>query len=180
VLRDLWQVARYLDLHRFQCTIQNVDRVDPAWSDAGAHSHRYAVAIALMGIPLFFQETKLYNDAARAEIRPLLAVYKAHREAIYRGMVHPIGDQPDNASWTGFQCHLAHENRGYLTVFRERCNQEATAMLQLGWLAPGAIQVMDLVRGTTAEQPVGTDGAVGFRIDDAPGFRFLAYEAVQG
>jgi len=119
---DLWQVAKYLNLHRFQCSIQNADRVDPKLSDAGLHPHSYAVAIALMGIPLLFLETKYYTDEAKAEIRSLLKVYKTHREAIYRGIVHPIGAKPNNGSWTGFQCHLPGENHGYLMVFRERCN----------------------------------------------------------
>jgi hypothetical protein len=176
VLRDLWQVAKYLNLHRFQCSIQNVDRVDPEQSDAFLHSHSYAVAIALMGIPLFFLETKHYSAGARAEIRAMLDLYKQHRLAIYRGIVHPIGEKPDNASWTGFQCHLADERCGYLTVFRERCNADAERTLRLGWLERGGALLTDLVRGTTAETQVGGDGAIPLRIDDAPGFRFMRYE----
>jgi hypothetical protein len=175
VLRDLWQVARYLNLHRFQCSIQNVDRVDPAWSDAGLHSHGYATAIALMGIPLFFQETKHYTEEAKAEIRPVLDVYRKHRDAIYKGIVHPIGERPDNASWTGFQCHLPDEGCGYLTIFRERCNVDPVKVLELGWLEEGAIYTTDLIRGTRAENQVRPGGRVTFGIEEAPGFLFYRY-----
>ena len=178
VLRDLWQVAKYLNLHRFQCSIQNVDRVDPAFSDAHQHSHAYATAIALMGIPLFFQETKYYSDAAKAEISELLAVYKAQRESIYRGIVHPIGARPDNASWTGFQSHLADEQRGYLTVFRERCNAVATQSIELGWLRDTTIRVSDLRTGQSDNLSVSSAGSVELSIPKAPGFLFLQYEVV--
>ncbi len=175
VLSDLWQVARYLNLHRFQYSIQNVDRVDPERSDALLHSHSYAVAIALMGIPLFFQQTKYYTDEAKAEIRLLLDVYKRQRNWIYGGIVHPIGDKPDNTSWTGFQCHLPEENCGYLMVFRERCNAEPEHSLRLGWMQQGMIHVKDLLQGTTSEKQVGSGGVVSFRVEHPPGFLFLQY-----
>ncbi len=175
VLRDLWQVAKYLDLHRFQCSIQNVDRVDRERSDAHLHPHAYAAAIALMGIPLFFQETKFYSEAARAELKPLLAVYRTHREAMFRGIVHPIGAKPDNARWTGFQSHIAEQGRGYLTIFRERCNAEQTQRLGLVGLSRGELVLEDLVDGTRRTAGVGDDGRVEFRIPAAPGFLFLSY-----
>ena len=142
------------------------------------HSHGYATAIALMGIPLFFQETKYYTDEARAEIRPILEVYRAHRDAVYRGIVYPIGDKPDNASWYGFQCHLPGENQGYLMIFRERCNPDAKHSIRLGWLEPGTIQVTDLLREETLGKRVRPDGAVTFHIEEAPGFVFCRYLTV--
>lgn len=176
VLRDLWQVAKYLPLHRFQCSIQNVDMINRERSDAHRHAHQYAVAIALMGIPLFFLETKYYSPEAKAEIKPLLHTYKQHRDLIYRGMVHPIGDKPNNASWTGLQCHVADERCGYLTIFRELCNAESTQSLALGWLAGMPIKLTDLLTGKSSELTTGDCGAVEFAIQEAPGFLFLRYD----
>tara|TARA_R100000027_G_scaffold7146_1_gene5483 strand:+ start:690 stop:2621 length:1932 start_codon:yes stop_codon:yes gene_type:complete len=178
VLRDLWQLAKYLNLHRFQGSIQNVDRVDPDRSDAMLHSHSYAVAIALMGIPLFFQETKYYSDAAKAEIRGLLSVYKKHRESIYSGIVHPIGAKPNNASWTGFHCHLPSENRGYLMIFRERCNEEPEQSLRLRGVPYSMIAVTDLLQEKASRKRVASNGALSFHIDSAPGFLFLEYVGI--
>lgn len=177
VLRDIWQAAKYLNIHRVQCSIQNVDRVDPGRSDAHLHPHAYATAIALIGIPLFFLETKYYSPAARAEIRALLGVYKEHRLAMSRGMVHPVGSTPDNASWTGFQCHLADACRGYLIVFRERCCAKARHALELGWLRPGPVDLEDIVAKRTWRQDLAADGTLSLAIDDAPGFLFLHYRA---
>ena len=176
VLRDLWQVSKYVNLHRFQCSVQNVDRVDPEYSDAYLHPHDYCTAIALMGIPLFFLETKYYSDEAKKQIKPLLACYKKYRSEIYSGIVHPIGEKPDNASWTGFQCHLAKQNRGYLTIFRERCNEEPQAEIKLGWLQGADVELTDLVTGKEWTESVGTEGNVPFTMDHAPGFLFLSYQ----
>lgn len=175
VLRDLWQVSKYLNLHRFQCSIQNVDRVDKALSDAHLHSHSYAAAIALMGIPLFFLETKYYSAAAKAEIRALLDVYKKHRLGIYQGIVHPIGSKPNNARWAGFQCHIPRENRGYLMIFRERCNPNAQHELALGWIHAGQINLTDLMTNRSWQQNITPDGTTTFSIPEAPGFLFLEY-----
>lgn len=59
VLRDLWQISRYINPSHFQCPIQNVALTDPVRSDAHLHPQTYAAAIALMAIPLYFGETKL-------------------------------------------------------------------------------------------------------------------------
>jgi len=178
VLRDLWQLAKYVNLHRFQGSIQNVDRVDPGYSDAVQHPHAYATAITLMSIPLFFQETKYYSPDARNEIRGLLDIYKQHREKIYRGVVCPIGNKPDNASWTGFQSHLAEENSGYLTVFRERCNTQPTVSLRIPGLAGHTTRLDNLTIGASQEIAVHENSNVQLEIPDAPGFRFLRYEIV--
>lgn len=179
VLRDLWQLSRYLNLNRFQCSIQNVERVLPRWSDANLHSHSYATAIALMGIPLFFQETKYYSDDAKAEIRELLKIYKAHRDALYAGLVGPIGDCPDNASWTGFQCQCDDgfsDSEGYLMLFRERCNAEPQASIKLRGLKHGTITLENLVTGETHVQQLGPDQTISMTIPQAPGFAFLRYD----
>lgn len=175
VLRDLWQAAKYLNLHRVQGSIQNVDRVDPQASDAHLHSHQYATAVALMSIPLFFCETKYYSAEAKTQIRPLLSIYKQHRERIYRGIVHPIGDKPDNYSWTGFQCHIEEENCGYVTVFRELCNAEAKQSIRLARVPGTSIRITDLVSGKSWDQPVAADGSITLEINEAPGFLFLQY-----
>lgn len=175
VLRDLWQASKYLNLHRIQGSIQNVDRVDPEASDAHLHSHQYAIAIALMSIPLFFTETKHYSPEAKHQIRSLLAIYKEHRESIYRGLVHPIGDKPDNYSWSGFQCHIEEENRGYLTIFRELCNAQAKQPIRLARVPGETVRLTDLLTGRSWDQRVDPDGAISCEIAEAPGFLFLQY-----
>jgi len=175
VLRDIWQISKYLNIHKFQCSIQNIDRVTPTLSDAHLHTHAYATAIALIGIPLFFQETKYYSAEAKQEIKPLLAVYKQHREAMFQGIVHPIGEKPDNASWTGFQCHLPEKHGGYLLLFRERCNPSETYTFKLAWLKDCQLRIENLTTGDSATHTLDTDGSLSVSIKQTPGFQFLKY-----
>ena len=178
VLRDAWHVARYLNLNKFQITVQNIERINPDVSDAHLHNHPYAVAIALMSSPIFFQETSYYTAEARAQIRPLLALYKQHREAMYRGYVFAIGEKPNNAAWTGFQNHDPETNTGYLMIYRERQCPNYTGTLPLRFVAGRTLQLTDLISGSQRNVTVPRDGKVEFSIDRAPGFLFLRYSAV--
>jgi hypothetical protein len=175
VLGDAWLVSKYLNLTKVQVSVQNPDRVDPQRSDARFHPHPYTVAITLMASPIFFQLTQLYDDHARDAIRALLAVYKEHRAAMARGYVFPIGQKPDNGSWTGFQCHDFASGTGYLTIFRERNQPEPERELALRFAAGRRLEIMDLMRGASRTVDVGEDGKVWFRIEHPADFRFLRY-----
>ncbi len=175
VLRDLWQISRYCNLLKFQGSIQNIDTVDKRFSDAGAYTHAYCTAIALMSTPLFFCETHLYSDEARAEIRPLLAAYKKVRKDIYRGLVHPIGDKPDGASWTGFECELPGEGWGIFTLFREPANRETTYVYRLPHLAGKTLRMENLINGNRWNATVDEGGLASFLIEVPGDFRFLVY-----
>jgi len=179
VLRDAWQVSKFLNLNKFQVTVQNNDRVNQEVSDAYKHPHGYTVAQTLMGSPIFFQETHYYTEEARQQIRPLLKVYKQHRNEMYKGYVFPIGDKPDNKSWSGFQCHIPNQTTGYLTLFRQIGNTEPTQSIALKFLEDGTrIKLTDLVDGAQRDVTVGADGEVDFPISKAAGFKFMKYEAL--
>jgi hypothetical protein len=175
VLRDAWQAAKYLNLNKVQCSVQNVDRVDRERSDAALHSHAYCVAITLMATPLFFQLTHLYRPEARDQIRALLSLYKAHRGHIYRGYVFPIGTKPDNASWTGFQCHLPGEGVGYFTVFRERYNRDPRREIRARFLAGQTIELTDLHGRSVSTIHVGAGGGIPFHIAAPADYCFYRY-----
>ncbi len=179
VLRDLWQVAHFADLHRFQGSVQNVRMVNPDRSDAHLHPQTYAVAVALAATPVFFMELQNYDAADRDAIRPLLAAYRARRDDMYRGLVHPVGEQPDNASWSGFQVHRADDRAGELLLFRERLNEQATRGIALRELAGETIELVDHLTGDTSRQTLTDAGEATFEIHDAPGFRFLGYRAAK-
>lgn len=175
VLRDLWQVSRYCNLLKFQGSIQNIDRVNPELSDAAAYSHAYCVAITLMSTPLFFCETHFYDQSARDEIRPVLAAYKKVRDDICRGLVHPVGNKPDGGSWTGFECELPAEQRGFFTLFREPGNTENTHRYCLPHLAGHSLQLENLLTGESWAAPVDEDGGMTITIENAGEFSFLIY-----
>ena len=175
VLRDLWEFSRYLNLLKVLGPVQNVDRVNPMLSNARLYGHDYCVAIALFSMPTFFQELKLYSEAARDRIRPLLRLHHEHRESIRRGITYPIGRMPDGASWTGFQNHRAEEDAGLLLVFRELANKKESAAIALRFAAGRNVALTDLLSGESWKEQADEQGRVAFRIEKAPGFRFLEY-----
>ena len=176
VLRDLWQISRYLNLSKFQATYQNVDMVSPQFSNAQYYSHAYCFAITMMATPLFFQETKYLSAAAKAEIIPLIRTYKAVRQEIYAGTVYPVGDKPNGAAWCGFQNVAPDSEDGFLTVFRELDNQADVSGIRLYGLKPGTtLSLTDLLTGETAQSVLNEQAGLALQIPRAPGFLFLRY-----
>lgn len=175
VLRDLWHLAKYCNLNKFQGTIQNKDMVDPSMSDARKYSHGYTVAIALMSTPLFFQETHFLSEGAISEISEILKSYKNIRHSLYDCFVFPIGNEPDNASWTGFQAHHPTEHIGYLNLFREIDNSNETQTLRLNFLENKEITFVDILNGVETVSQADENGNIEFRLSRPGEFKMLKY-----
>jgi hypothetical protein len=125
----------------------------------------------MVGLPLFFFEVQTLDPADREELRPLLSLYKRHRQAIYAGYVSPIGDEPTDASWTGFQSHRFDDNAGYLTLFREIDNDQPQQVIDLLHTDGRSMEVTDLL---TSEQQTLSPGE-GFTMERPGSFKFLSY-----
>lgn len=175
MLREAWQIARYLNLNKVELPIQNLALANPAVSDGAQHSATYGTALGLPGIPVFFQTTRLLTPAQRAETKALLDVYRAHRKELFSRYVFPLGDEPSNRGWSGFQWFDPAQPRSdYLLLFRERLNEEPTRTLALRFLAPGtALKVQDL--RTSAESMVTLDAnsAASFTLPEGGDILFL-------
>lgn len=184
MLRDAWHLAHYTNLQKFQISTTNLDRCDPGLSNAAEHGHDYALAVTLMGSPLWFCHPREISDAAAAAFRPLLDAYKRERPRLARCVVYPIGDEPDDRRWTGFQAHDEDDGSGYLLVFRERhCpHPQATMRLALA-LALGRdkpLLLTDLLTGDRREPTPGDGGTLDVEARTAPGFQFIRYEPSKG
>ncbi len=175
VLRDAWQVSKYINLNKFQISIQNIRMTDKESSNAYLYNHPYSVAIALMGSPLFFQETHYYSDQARKEISALLEIYKKQREEMYKGYVFPVGMIPDDTNWTGFQNHNPATNSGYLLIFRELNNQLNHEKIQLYFTRGKKVNLTDLMTGKSFSEQADSQGGLEFEIKKPADFLFLKY-----
>lgn len=176
VFRDAWHLAHYINLNQIEITIQNIDRVKPDDSNAGEYSHAYCTALAMMGLPLFFQEVQLYTESARKEIRPLLSLYRQHRREIASGFVFPIGDEPCDAAWSGFQSHQLETETGYLTVFREIHAEEKIYTIRLCMLDNRRLEIEDLLSNRSWQQTLDGNGKLRLKIDRPGKFLFLRYK----
>ncbi|MDX9881187.1 MAG: hypothetical protein RBS73_03910 [Prolixibacteraceae bacterium] len=180
VLRDGWELASYMNLNKVQLTFQNKDLTPPeAITDALKYTHAYNLAITLMSSPIFFTELQFLSPEARAELKPIIAKYKAERDEMYKGYVFALGDKPDNKSWTGFQNYNPETGNGYLMVFRELNNGEQTAKLKIHYLEPGAkIQLTNILTNEKSQVTLNENGEISFSIAKTPGFLFLKYDKI--
>lgn len=178
-LRDFWELAHYANLNQWQLTVPNIDSVDRRYSDAHLYNHPYCYAMSLMGIPMIFQITRFNTEEAREQIRPLLALYKQHRKALFTSYVFPLGDPPSNGSWCGFQTWHPERKRGYLTIFRERLSKVPQHRLSLPFLTGRSLELKNLrtgaVRRVRADHPEG----VLFTVEQPADFLFLQYTVLE-
>jgi hypothetical protein len=173
VLKDLWEISRYCNLFKFQGSTQNIDRVDPQYSDAAAYSHDYCLAITLMSSPLYFCEMKFFSEEAKAMIKPLIATYKKVRNQLVEGIVHPIGHKPNGTSWTGFECTI-NKKEGFFMLFREPYNTEKNGSYQLDHLKEHSIELTNLMSRHVRKIDCGTEGRLTYPLE-AGNFAFLKY-----
>lgn len=179
MLRDAWHLAHYINLNQIQLSVQNIDRVITDLSNCDHYTHDYCFAITLMAVPLFFQETQFYSPQARESLRPEIQLYKQHRDAMLVGYVFPIGEEPCDAAWTGFQSHDAGANCGYLTVFRELHNPEAAQTLCLRFLPACRLRLTNLHSNHVCDLTTGIHGEVDFAISNTPGWGFYKYQMLE-
>jgi hypothetical protein len=175
-LKHHWMMSRFYNMNKLQCSWQNPTLTNPAFSDAVRHSHSYAAMASLVGVPSFFMLTQYLDPVAREEIKKLINIYKEHRHEIFGSYVFPIGAQPDNQSWTGFQICHPESNKGYLMVFRELHNDQNTHTIQLRFLKDKNIRILDLENpDEEATIRVNSEGGIPLTIKDPAGYLFLKY-----
>ena len=173
VLRDLWQISKYCNLLKFQGSTQNIDRVNPHYSDAGAYSHDYCLAITLMSSPLYFCEMKFFSDEAKSLIKPLIAEYKKVRGDIVKGITYPIGEKPNGSNWTGFENKL-NEQEGYFMLFREPYNSNEQGSYLLEHLQNKNIEVENLMSKDKKNLSINEKGELNYSMK-AGTYAFLKY-----
>jgi hypothetical protein len=180
LLRENRELAQYVNLNKFELPIQNFDRVNAQESDASLYGASYGVALGLMGIPTFFQTTYYYENASRDAVRDLLSIYKKEQAALYQSYVFAVGDEPNGAAWSGFQWTHPASKIGYLLIFRERQNTEASRTLSLRFSQPSdSLKVTDLRTGQTSQIELDKECQIPLKVQNPADFTFLKYTATK-
>lgn len=89
------------------------------------------------------------------------------------GFVFPVGDEPCDEAWTGFQSHNPERGSGYVLLFRELHNRQRERTVPLHFVDGEPLAWHDLLSG---ERWRGTGGLT-CGMDPAPAFRWLRYES---
>ena len=177
MLREAWELSRYMNSNKFELPIQNFRMVNQKVSDAHQHTDTYSVALGLSGVPVFFQTTRLLEQDQRAEIKAILKAYKEVRNELFDRYVFPIGSEPNNRSWAGFQWMDPQSDTGYLLVFRERLNEESSCAIPLRFLEAGAeLRIDDLRSGESFDLKLDQHRAATLTLAGSGDVKFLRYQ----
>lgn len=181
VLRQHWFMAKYFPSNKLQVMLQNPERTRKDVSDAHLHSHDYCFAMGLAFVPQFFQSAQYLSETGKRQLTPLIAAYKVARPDIFTSTTYPIGEEPSNASWTGFQMVSTTRDQngipgGHLLLFRELHNPEKTAKVQLKFLAGKKLVLTNLMTGEQSEAQVDADGKLECTMEKPADYRMLRYE----
>ena len=118
-LRNLWQLAAYVDPQRLRMEVLNNARNpklydgDPLAPSAYQPDHLFATV--MFANPLGWFEMSNLPPAYAASMSKLVATWKQHREALFQSTILPIGEAPDGTNWTGFS---TFGKANYLLLFR--------------------------------------------------------------
>jgi hypothetical protein len=180
VLRQNWLMARYFNSNKLQVMLQNPKRTNPERSDGPLHSHSYCFAMGVPFVPCFFQSAQYLDEQGQEELKNFIAIYKKHREAIFQCYTFPIGEKPDNQSWSGFQMMNEDDKKSnYILLFRELHNTQPQKSIQLKLLAGKKIRISNIETGEQSVQKVSADGMVNFTIKLPGCYSFLKYDVVE-
>ena len=180
VLRQHWLMARYFNSNKLQVMLQNPKRTNPERSDAPQHSHSYCFAMGVPFIPCFFQSAQYLDSAGQTELKNFISRYKNHREAIFSCYTFPIGDIPDNQSWSGFQMiNDTAPQSNYLLLFRELHNSQIHRSIALKFISGKTIRLTNIETGKTWTQTADSTGTIDFEIKDPAGYLFLQYTVLE-
>jgi len=180
VLRQHWLMAKYFNSNKLQILLQNPKRANPDRSDATQHSHSYCFAMGVPFVPCFFQSAQYLDEQGQRELSGFISLYKKHREAIFQCYTFPIGDKPDNQSWSGFQMINEDDtSSNYLLLFREIHNAESQKIIQLKLLAGKKIKITNIETEESRVEKVPESGEIGFKIKEPGSYQFLQYAVIE-
>lgn len=177
MLKIVWDLSHNINSNKLEVALVDVNQV-PAPSDAFLHNMQYAIAIAMTGIPMFFDYTSHYLPETREQIKQILPIYKEHREWMYSSFVFPIGEQPNNNKMTGFQFYKEGKNQGYLILFRELLCEMENGHFKLAFLSNQTIELTNLMTGEKFEKRIGDDGGLDIEIPHPADFRWFKYRII--
>ncbi len=122
-LRNLWELAEYVDPLRLRMEFLNNTRNVARYQDDPLAPARYSAdalfATVMFANPLGWFETSSLPPEFDASLTPLVAAWKKERENLYGGTIVPIGEAPDGVAWTGFASVAQQRDHGSVLVFRE-------------------------------------------------------------
>lgn len=136
-LRSLWRLAKYMRPQELQIEVPYAGDINPEfyaqkpWCPPQTYPQDYWAAIAMFANPLLWFAPSTVKPEDRAGIRAVMEIHKTHRDAIFAGEIHPVGQEPDGKAFTGLLSHNAETGKAYLILYREAGAEAEKAELLL-------------------------------------------------
>jgi alpha-galactosidase len=157
-LRNLWMLSQVVDPLRLRIEVlnnaRNADKYKGDPLAPALYKPDTLFAVAMVASPLGWFEVSNLPPEYAAQMRPLVAAWKAERARMHGGAIVPVGAAPDGAAWTGFVSAAADGKGGYAVLFRE-LNERGEFALDLDGLVPGAAHA-DVIGGRGTARLDGT------------------------
>jgi alpha-galactosidase len=181
-LRNLWQLAEFVDPNRLVVEFLNNERNAAKYVDdplAPIHyAPDYLFASVMFARPLAWFEASYLSAAYKTRLKSIIAAYKPHRAQIARGHILPIGQEPSGFSWTGFQSQIPGAESGYVIALRE-LHDSATFAYTLSWLVPGRYRFTQIAgQGADFDAEIGESGETQFALPGKLNYALYRYERV--
>ena len=175
-LRNLWQLAQYVDPLRLRMELLNNTRNLEKYAGDPLAPARYTpdtlFATVMFANPLgWFEISNLPEDYVQ-RVAKLVAIWKKERTAIFSGSIIPIGSAPDGMAWTGFTSVSEDRKSARVLLFRERSG-DGSWTTELPLLVPHGQKATVLAGGGTATLK---DGCLTAKIPEQLGYLFLRVE----
>lgn len=120
-LKNLWSLSRVVHPARLRMELLNHARHSEQYAGDPLAPERYSPAYlfasVMVSAPLFWCELQHLPEAYFADLPPLIATWRAHRQELAEAVVIPVGDEPSGAAVTGFRVESATAT--HLILFRE-------------------------------------------------------------
>jgi hypothetical protein len=112
----------------------------------------------------------------RNTVAKVMERYKQHRDHIYHSFAFPVGDEPNNKTWSGIQYIKPGSKTGYLYLFRELLNTQQSKEIRLEKLAGKTIEFKEILSGKSWIGSTDKNGSVKFTIPEPATFMFIQYK----
>ncbi|MBR5868642.1 MAG: alpha-galactosidase, partial [Clostridia bacterium] len=121
-LRNLWLLSKLLPTRQMQFEFLNHRRNPEKYGDdplAPIHYDMdYLFATVMMSNPLVWMELSELDPRDIPPLKRIVSIWQAHRDALYRADVTPIGEEPSGFAFTGFFAD-GGDGDSYVLLFRE-------------------------------------------------------------
>lgn len=176
-LRNIWMLSEYIPSEKIQIEFLNKWRNDDKYlaNDPIAPSNipfDYIVATTFAGQPLSWMEvSNLPEEALR--IKDLLSDYKKIQHDFHKGVIMPVGEEPNGVNWSGFQS--VNSDGGYFLIYRA-FNKDSQKRIKTNFLSGKRVILKHLFgHGISFESEINEDGELLFELPESHTFSMYKY-----